>query len=272
VQETGEEDYALALRALAPELGLKRSGPLVVTHESMDGGWKSIERAREFLLSEILRPTHVARDLYRVRGILDPESLTIGVHLRFGDFERSQEGPTPGIYNRTLPDAWYEHVVTGLLESLGERAQALIVTDGPDEPIVRNLLEHPRVHLPPARSRPVLSDLASLVDADVLICAVSAFSQLAAFLSDAPYVWFPGHLNDHGGWWSIWGHEEKEQGTTGPTARNLAEAADDPDPVFGRGFVGGEGGQHPILLDLLERRLALKRRSRDLIYSGIVRR
>jgi len=272
VRGTGETDYALALRALSRELELPRGRPVVVTHETMHGGWIGVRRARSFLHGELVRPPHVAGDLYRIGNMLDPQKLTIGVHLRFGDFARGDGGPQPGIYNMSLPDPWYEGVVGALLDTFPDRAQALLVTDGPDEPVVRRLLERDGVLLPPRRRLPLLSDLASLASADVLVCSVSAFSQLAAFLSDSPYLWFDRHLNDHGGWRSIWGHEAKEQGPTGLTARNLADAATSEDAVWGRGFGTDDSGRIPTALaDLLERRLSLKRRKRDLIYSGVVR-
>jgi hypothetical protein len=272
VQATGEWDYALALRALAPELEIPRGRPVVVTHETMHGGWTAVRRARDYLRAELLRPPHVARDLYAAHEQLDPEKLTIAVHLRFGDFARSATGPMPGIYNETLPDTWYEANVEAALEAFSGRAQALVITDGPAEPVVERLRKRPDVHVPPPRSRPVLSDLLLLASADLLVCSVSAFSQLAAFLSEAPYMWFAGHLNDHGGWRSIWGHEEKEQAPAGLTGRNLADAADRPDPVFGRGFAAdGSARLSPEITDLLDRRLSLKQRRRDLIYAGVVR-
>jgi hypothetical protein len=272
VLETGETDYARAMRALAPELRIPRGRPVLVTHETMRGGWTAVRRARDFLRASFLRPRHVASDLYAVQEELHPEALTIGVHLRFGDFVRSASGPSPGIYNETLPDQWYESVVGALLDAFPGRARALLVTDDPHAPVIRRLLERPDVCLPPERSRPLLSDLLALAGADVIVCSVSAFSQLAAFLSESPYVWFAGHLNDHGGWHSIWGHEEDERHPAAVTARSLADADEDRDPVFGRGFAAAMAEPiAPELVDILERRLVLKRHARDLLYSGVVR-
>ncbi len=272
VEQTGEADYGLAVRALAPELGLEGPRPVVVTHESMHGGWTAIERARSFLRRELLRPPHVVRDLYAVEGALDPEKLTIGVHLRYGDFARSDSGPRPGEYNTALPDTWYASVVEGLLNAFTGQAQALLVTDDPSAAVVHRLLAREGVLVPPPRPRPALSDLLALAAADVLVCSVSAYSMLAAFLSESPYVWFEPHLNDHGGWQSIWGHEEVDD-PQGPTMRNLAVAGISPDPVFGRGFAANGDGRIPdALRDVLERRLWLKKRSRDLIFRGVARR
>ena len=213
VESTGERDYARALQALRPELNLRPDRPVVVTHESMEGGWIGIRSARAFLRAAFLQPPHVAVDLYRIGRQLDPEKLTAAVHLRFGDFLRSGHGPGPGIFNQTLPDSWYEETIHTILDTFPDRLDIVLVTDDPDAAVVRRLLELDQVQVPPTRARPVLSDLSLLASADLLVCSTSAFSQLAAFLSESPYIWCAPHLYvDKDGWGSIWGHDEHPNG------------------------------------------------------------
>jgi hypothetical protein len=50
------------------------------------------------------------------------------------------------------------------------------------------------------------SDLLALADADLLVCSISSYSQWAAFLSQAPYLWYAPSLQVHAGErGSIWG-------------------------------------------------------------------
>jgi len=272
VHETGEDDYALALRALAPELNLPRRSPVVTLHEGMSGGDYGIQRARGFLHHELLRPRHVAQDLYLISKDLDPERLTIAFHVRAQDFRVESSGPVPGQFSMALPSEWYEAVLSNFDKNFGDAAQYLIFSDARESPLLKALSRYKGVVTPPERPQPLLSDLFSMVNADALVCSVSSFSMLAAFLSDKPYLWFAPHLNDHGGWRSLWGHEEWQQPPDGLTARNIAMSAASPEPIFARGVpVGVDGQLSSHLLELLQRRASLKRRRNDLLYYGVTR-
>ena len=272
VRETGQADYAMALRALAPKLDLPRRSPVVTLHEGMSGGYYGVQRAREFLQQALLQPRQVAKDLYTISKTLDPERLTIAFHVRAGDFGAESDGPAPGQFNTAVPSDWYEQVLARFVENFGDTAQYLIVSDGRENPLLKALKRFKGVVIPAERRLPLLSDLFSMVYADAQVCSVSSFSMLAAFLSDRPYVWFAPHLNDHGGWRSLWGHEEAQQAPDGLTARNIAMAAASPDPGFARGVpVGVDGELSNLLLESLQRRAMLKRRRHDLLYYGVTR-
>jgi hypothetical protein len=272
VRETGEDDYALALRALAPELNLPRTVPVVTLHEGMSGGYYGIQRARDFLQRELLRPRHVAQDLYLFSKNLDPERLTIAFHVRAQDFRVESEGPAPGQFNMALPNDWYEAVLENFVENLGDTAQYLLFSDAPESPFLKTLMRYKGVVIPPERPQPLLSDLYSMANADALVCSVSSLSMLAAFLSDSPYLWFAPHLNDHGDWRSLWGHEESQQPPHGLTARNITGSAASPDPVFARGVpVDADGRLSTHLLEQLQQRAFLKQRRNDLLYYGVTR-
>jgi hypothetical protein len=272
VRETGEDDYALALRALAKDLNIGRRMPSVVLNEGMSGGYYGIQRARDFLQHQLLRPRHVARDLYRISEVLDPERLTVAVHVRARDFASQSNGPTPGQFNMALPSSWYEAVIANLDHTFGESVQYLVFSDATEITVLKTLTARKGVIIPPRRRHPLLSDLFSMVNADVLLCSVSSFSMLAAFLSEKPYVWFEPHLSDHGGWRSLWGHEESQQAPRGLTAHNIVSAEAAADPIFARGVAVGVDGRLPEeLLQMLEQTAALKRRRHDLLYYGVIR-
>ena len=202
---------------------------------------------------------------------LDPERLTVAVHVRTGDFGSEIHGPTPGQFNTSLPAGWYEAVIASIDHHFREAVQYVIFSDAYDSELLKRLVLSERVIVPPLRRRPLLSDLFSMVNADLLVCSVSSFSMLAAFLSDKPYVWFEPHLNVHGGWRSLWGHEEAQRAPRGLTAQNILSAEVEADSIFGRGVAVGMNGELPDeLVELLDRRSFLKRRRHDLLYYGVI--
>jgi hypothetical protein len=107
--------------------------------------------------------------------------------------------------------------------------------------------------------------------ADLLICSVSSLSMLAAFLSDAPYVWYRPHLGESDGLLSIWGHEEGQR--TGPTATNIRRERHTDGLAPTRGVAMDIDDDLPQwLTDFLDTRVSLRRLSTDLVHFGVVRR
>jgi hypothetical protein len=270
VMATGQDDYRRALESIRDSLIADRTPARLLLHGGMSGGFAGIAGARSYLFHQLIRPEHVGRDLVEVSAGLDPVRATVGVHIRTSDFAVSTEGPSPGQFNTRLPVDWYEEVVTGLFSALEGRVQFLLVTDEPLSGHARRLRQLPGVIDMPPRRRPLLSDLFSLVFADALVCSVSSFSMLAAFLSERPYVWFGPHLYSLAGWRSLWGYETAQRGSQRPTERNRA-FAEQVSPQAARGFAVDPGDELPTtLLEYLERAGDFRSRSRDLIYYGVV--
>lgn len=269
IRSTGEADYGLAVRALAdrPELGRR---PLVVRNVSgMAGGFLAVRRARGYLLSRVLAPEHVTADLHRIAARWDDAAaVRVAVHVRGGDFAGGGAGPGPGQFNRAVPDRWYVEVCRSLRAELGDGVRFLVLSDG-DGAVVRRLVAEVGAVTPPARRRPLLSDVAAMAGADLLVCSVSSLSMFAAFLSGGHYLWYAPQLERTGGWRSIWGREPEQ--LAGPTARNRAAAA----PPAGRpprGVPVEDGGQLPADLPrLLAERAELRDPRHDLLLYGVVR-
>jgi hypothetical protein len=73
-----------------------------------------------------------------------------------------------------------------------------------------------------------ISDLLILASADVLICSISSYSLLAAFLSKGLYLWYePQMTRVSPGFCSLWGHEDDQKTASSPTLQNLKRAMDD---------------------------------------------
>jgi hypothetical protein len=262
VRSTGRTDYGAAIRALDAEHGWSRRRSLVLEHGGMSGGYFGIARARDFLRDTLLGGRAQASG-HQAGPRTD--RVKVAVHLRLGDFGESTAGPGPGVFNQCLPVQWYRSVLGALADRLAGTLQVDLVSDDPAG-AARLLPEWARDG---ARPRSTLEDLSVMAAADLLVCSVSSFSMLAAFLSDAPYIWYRPQLSERVGFLSIWGHEPAQQ--TGPTASHTEAERQGAAELPARGVALASGDEVPRwLADYLTLRLALRRPSADLIHYGVV--
>lgn len=248
-------DYRLAMEALRNEL--PTGSRYVLRHQGMAGGFATISSARPFLRSKLLGrvdlPFHPLRDRPH-----------IVFHVRADDFEPSETGPKPGQWNTRVPVAWYRRVAR-IIKTTHPQATMEVLTDQRSEEIRR--FESDIEAVPGDGVHTVLGDLDRMVNSDLLVCSVSSFSMLAAFLSDRPYVWFEPNLYSIDGWRSIWGVEV--DGVTTPTA----EFANSATSSHGRGFAlsGEEAELPPQLQAYLDTAARFYDRSNDLLHLGVIR-
>jgi hypothetical protein len=225
-RDCGAGDVASALARYAAKHQLDRRSVFVLSTSGMWGGMFHIEAAREFARSTLYRSRFAARNLLKIRERLDPELPTVGLHIRMGDFHRPD--PTQdyrGKFNATLPIEWFHDVARSILEQSNDRVQFLLVTDAEPE-IACRLLGDIDCIITADLADSDCSDLLALASADLLVCSVSTYSIWAAFLSNAPYLWFGPQLQPHpGDAWSIWGHEFAQQPSDSPTVRALDDLA-----------------------------------------------
>lgn len=106
------------------------------------------------------------------------------------------------------------------------------------------------------------SDLSIMARADLLVCSVSSFSMLAAFLSEGEYVWYAPHLTRVSGRGYIW-----------PPESNYRFDAQNEER-----YTRGRGVPYPLDSANLDDALAgiqnlarLRSSSRDLLQHGYVR-
>lgn len=267
----GGGDVVHALRAFGEARRLPQRANWLLTTQGMWGGMAHIDAARDFALSTLHGSRFAARNLLTLRQRLDPALPVVGLHVRMGDFG-APVAPDAyrGRFNISLPPEWYRQVALSIQSLLGGHVQFLWVSDAPLERLqglAQGLRSVFTADIPDADC----SDLLALARCDLLVCAVSSYSTWAAFLSDAPYLWYGPNLTLHdGGWASIWGHEPGQQqaGAGTPTALAHLRAAGAAAPTRAWA-VPGSGEVPAAAVEMARERHA--RRFTDLVRYGAVR-
>jgi len=272
-QRCGAGDVVHAFGRFADQEQLHQRGPLVVRTQGMWGGLDHIVRAREWVRARLYASRWAARNLADLGLRLDPDRLTVAMHVRLGDFEAAGQAQAyRGRFNVALPLDWFVQAGIQLQQALHGRVQFLIFSDGSAEqlqPLTRHLHTVPTQASHPAD----VSDLLAMAQADLLLCSVSSYSAWAAFLSQGHYLWFEPQLHPMGaGWGSVWGHEPGQQAPHSPSRQAcLARQHEGPAPAPGRAWTLAPGAAiAPALLRDLEQRLHLRRPSADLMRYGAV--
>ena len=273
----GGGDFVDVFRKFADAKCLHSRGSYLLVTEGMWGGYRHVAAARDFIWSTLYQSRFAAGNLLRIAARLDQDKLIVAMHVRLGDFGAAlpKIAEYQGKFNLALPLSWYRDIALSIKRILGDDVQFLVISDGTPEqlkPLLDGLDAVTTTDIPDSDC----SDLLALARADLLVCSVSSFSSMAAFLSQKPYLWFEPNLQRHEeGFYSIWGHEPAQLAPAGATRKALENNAlthnKDMDEA-GRGVPVGMSGQVP--LDLLESLVVSKRSrhaDRDLVRYGVVK-
>jgi hypothetical protein len=193
----GGGDVIAALRGFADAHGLQRRSMFVLVTDDLWGGYHHIQAAREFVRSTLYRSRYAARNLHTINSRIDPSKILVGMHVRLGDFAAA--GPAAEYRqsaSRSLPMQWYHGIASALQRAWGDGWQLLLVSDGEQAQLQPLLDEFPCV-ITADLANGDCSDALALAAADLLVCSASSYSVMAAFLSDAPYLWFAPNLHRH---------------------------------------------------------------------------
>lgn len=273
--EYGGGDVVPALRRFAEARGLHERSMFVLVTEGLWGGFHHVQAAREFMRSTLYRSRYAARNLLTLRERLDPDRILVAMHVRLGDFTPPSERTAYRCSaNVSLPLEWFQRIAQSLRAALGNEVQFLLVSDGTRAQLQPLLDEVPWVttaDLPHGDC----SDVLALADADLLVCSASTYSHLAAFLSDAPYLWFAPNLYPHvEGCYSLGDPATDLQRPDSARMRAVRRftAADSTGPdCGGRGIaVDFDGAVPHSLIVTLQQRQADRRWERDLVLGGVV--
>lgn len=267
--EHGGGDVVQAFADFAETHRLRERSAYVLVTGGMWGGFEHIASARDFVRARLYQSSATARNLLRLRQKLDPDKLLVSMHVRLGDFGAAVEPEAyRGKFNVSLPLAWYERIAESLFELFGDSLQLLVVTDGQEDQL-GTLVARYGATTTCGMTDSDCSDLLALASADLTVCSVSSYSMWAAFLSDAPYVWFEPNLQRIDGLYSIWGHEPMQQREDSPTRTgmrraSMAECAPRGVPIDMHGRIP------PALEARLRARLKAKQQASDLLLFGVV--
>lgn len=264
-----------AIRRFAEHHRLRERSAWVLLTRGMWGGYRHIIEARAFVRSTLTLSRFAAANLATIRSRLDCNRITVAMHVRLGDFSPSRSEPSQdayrGRFNVSLPLEWYINIASTLRGTLGDNVQFLIVSDGSMQqlaPLLDSCGGITTTDIPDSD----VSDLLALADADLLVCSISSYSLWAAFLSDAPYLWFEPHLQKLDGYYSIWGHHPGQLESGSYTRRAVEKfASGAAGLVPGRGIVVPyEGALPETLFATLAARHQRPRLESDLVYCGVL--
>lgn len=260
-----------AVRQFADEHQLNERSAWVLTTTGMWGGYRHVIDARDFVRSTLYLSRFAALNLAKIKARLNPKLITVGMHVRFGDFELPQfANEYRGKFNIALPLQWYINIAKSIRCQLGDKVQFLVVSDGTTAQLAPLLDECNAIVTMDIPDSDV-SDMLALADADLLVCSVSSYSAWAAFLSNAPYLWFEPNLQNIDGYYSIWGHEARQKNVGSYTikAKQQIEASGAEKPARGQP-ISMNGLISPKLIALLLKEKIKYPITNDLVHFGVI--
>ena len=269
----GGGDVLRSFAAFAERHRLHERGPLVVSTSGMWGGPLHVRRARDQIRALLAGTRHAGENLAALGSRLDPDKITVALHVRLGDFVPHLDLTRQyrNRFNVALPLGWFVEVGQQVRAALGDGVQFQVFSDGTPAQ-----LQALYKALDPVNTRSPfpneVSDLLALARADLLVCSVSSYSMWAAALSDAAYLWFKPQLHPQAaGWWSIWGFEPSQQLSGSVTIKASRRRFAERSSMASRAFAHAPGEVlSPALLAALRRRQDWRRVHADLVMNGVV--
>jgi hypothetical protein len=193
--DIGENDFVLSCQRFAEIHGLHKKNAYIITITGLWGAFSGLESARHFVLGELYKTRFTRDNLFSIAKHKDPTKISIGIHIRRGNFGQSNSKKYEGVWNTVLSIDWYLQVCRSLFNNIGrDNVEFLIATDGKRADVEPILQEFPCLLISELNNS-VCSDLIALSETDLIVCSLSIYSMWAAFLSKSPYIWFKPHLS-----------------------------------------------------------------------------
>lgn len=267
----GGGNVVTALRSFAAAHDLYRRNLFALVTDGLWGGYAHVQSAREFMRSTLYRSRYAARNLLQLQTRIDPKKLLVGMHVRLGDFlAPTNLNDYRRVANASLPIEWFSNIAAALQEACGDDWQLLLISDGGQEQLAPLLTRHPCV-ITADIPHGDCSDLLALAGADLLVCSASSYSSLAAFLSDAPYLWFEGNLHAHAeGCSSLHGDSTQSKSQVQRTRAAVQQFVSAPALLNARGVAVDVHGQIPkSVLEVALKRRDARRWELDIVRGGV---
>jgi hypothetical protein len=226
---TGKADYFEAIKIWAQACGLIEKPLWSCAVEGMWGGYLAIRRAREYLRKQLILTRWTLENITEYLGRVNPDCLQVALHIRRGDF-LPPESPNAyqGRFNIAIPGDWYMNIARSIQCSLGcENVQFTVVSDGHPGDLAPYKNDFSAITTDSQNHRDI-SDLLILASADILVCSISSYSTLAAFLSKGLYLWYEPQMSTMAReFYSLWGDQDDQKAPSSPTQQHLRMAQDD---------------------------------------------
>lgn len=176
-------------------------------HADMWGGYALIDPARQWIRAVLLSAVGASDRMSAFQRNTAGATFKIGIHVRRGDFD-TLKGNIKGSYNIAIPIDWYRSILSHILPILPIDSVVCIFSDAPID--VGELLpvnvQGVQAWQPDFPGHDT-ADLLALASCDLILCSVSAYSTMAAWLARKPYVWLRDQMQEQAGRFSIWGKE-----------------------------------------------------------------
>lgn len=267
----GGDSLSDAVRQFGENNGLNERSAWVVSTQGMWGGYRHVIEAREFVRSTLYLSQFAAQNLANIKLRLQPNLITVGMHVRLGDFKAAVDSNQYcGKFNVSLPLQWYINIAKSIVTQLGDRVQFLVVSDGSAEQLAPLLNECNAVTTSDIPNSDV-SDMLALSNVDLLVCSVSSYSAWAAFLSNTPYLWFEPNLQKLDGYYSIWGHESRQKQPEGYMQRSIDLLVKGDTSASPRGWpIALDGAVPTAVIEKIANQPATYSLATDLVNYGVV--
>lgn len=245
----------------------------IITVSGMWGGYDLLASARQPLLAKLLPTRNTATNLAELYSKLPPDKLTVGMHIRRGDFGRPEHDQSyQGKFNVPIKLSWYVEIAQSICTAFGDSVSFIVISDAPLEEL-SEITQLPNVFTTKHQSMSDVSDLIALTNCDLLVCSISSYSLWAAFLSKGRYIWYKPQLGMKQKYGAIWSHEHLQAASEGQTQLSISSVEQliaAGNRVEYRGVaVSDDGKISREVIDYLEVVLALKRRETDLVRYGV---
>lgn len=263
----------------------KSNKPRLITVTGIDGGPATAQGANNYILNRLLSSRFTLDNLLTIGSYLDPSKLSVGIHIRLGDFWEIGSRSYSGVVNTRLPGEWYFSIVSNITKIFGHNnVQFLLCSDDPWSKELAEIEKLANCYVISRLPNSDISDLLALAQSDLLVCSSSSYSMWAALLGSSYYIWYkPNLLEVKDGYCLRLAktYNYLDQNVTYPPSSTMLPSIpfDLPNslPVFlsgdrqiYRGYPVDDTGYLPaMLIDMLETRCHTKNISTDLVRGGV---
>lgn len=257
-REIGVNGFFESAKIFAEKSGIKNKKHYILKLTGPWGAFSGLETARQFVLSCLHNTSYTQNNLYNLYKQINRDQLTVGVHVRRGDFYEPGDCEYAGKGQTSIKINWYVQLLDKIEQQIGKRKVQFILCSDGNEQELDLLTARENVIFASGLENSDISDMLILQQSDLLICSISSYSMWAAFLGDAPYIWYRPNLI------------EESEGIVNRFIRSLGIQSNTENGI-GRAFALSDDDDLPEqLIQQLITKLQTKNTRFDLVRAGVL--